>query len=87
MWRLTDEQRELRDRIRQFALSEVRPRMLKVDETCNYPFEIHRALAAEGLLGLAVPRAYGGGGANSVSFCAYIEELAKVLVTASLMAA
>lgn len=87
MWRLTDEQRELRDRIREFALGAVRPRMLEVDETCDYPFEIHRALAREGLLGLAIPEAYGGGGANSVSFCAYIEELAKVSATASLMAA
>ena len=87
MWRLTDEQRELRDRIREFVLATVRPRMLEVDETCDYPFEVHHALAREGLLGLAIPEAYGGGGANSVSFCAYVEELAKVSATASLMAA
>ena len=55
MWRLTDEQRELRDRIREFAQEEVRPRMLEVDETCDYPMEVHRALAQEGFIGLAVP--------------------------------
>lgn len=87
MWRLTDEQRELREQIREFTLATVRPGMREVDETCDYPFEVHRALAREGLIGLAIPEEYGGRGANSVSFGAYIEELAKVSATASLMAA
>jgi alkylation response protein AidB-like acyl-CoA dehydrogenase len=87
MWRLSDEQRELREQIRDFALRTVRPGMRAVDETCDYPFEVHEALSREGLVGLAIPEQYGGRGANSVSFCAYIEELAKVSATASLMAA
>jgi len=86
-WRLTDEQRELRERIRDFAVGTVRPRMLEVDETCDYPFDVHQALCSEGYIGLAIPEEYGGGGADSISFCAYIEELAKVSATASLMAA
>jgi alkylation response protein AidB-like acyl-CoA dehydrogenase len=87
MWRLTDEQRELRQQIREFAQREVRPRMLEVDETCDYPMDVHRALARVGYLGLGVPSEYGGGGATSVPFNAYVEELAKVSGTASLMAA
>src|SRR3954447_10534442 len=87
MWRLTDEQRELREQIRQFTLDEVRPRMLAVDDTCDYPFDVHKALSRAGYIGLALPEQYGGGGAGSVEFCAYIEELAKVSATASLMAA
>src|SRR3954447_21428258 len=87
MWRLTDEQRELREQIRQFAIDEVRPRMLEVDDTCDYPFDVHKALSRAGYIGLAIPEKYGGGGAGSVEFCAYIEELAKVSATASLMAA
>jgi alkylation response protein AidB-like acyl-CoA dehydrogenase len=87
MWRLTDEQRELREHIREFALRVVRPAMLAVDETCDYPFDVHEALAREGLIGLAIPEEYGGRGADSVSFGAYVEELAKVSATVSLMAA
>jgi alkylation response protein AidB-like acyl-CoA dehydrogenase len=87
MWRLTDEQRELRERIREFALAVIRPRMLAVDETGDYPFEVHEALAQEGLIGLAMPKEYGGRGTSSVEFGAYVEELAKVSATASLMAA
>jgi len=87
MWRLTDEQRELRQRIREFAQQEVRPQMLEVDETCDYPMHVHDALAREGYIGLGIPAEYGGGGAASVPFNAYIEEIAKVSGTASLMAA
>src|SRR4051812_26568407 len=87
MWRLTDEQRELRERIRDFAQHEVRPRMLEVDETCDYPMDVHRALSDAGFIGLGIPIEHGGGGAPSVPFNAYIEELAKVSGTASLMAA
>jgi alkylation response protein AidB-like acyl-CoA dehydrogenase len=56
MWRLTDEQRERRERIREFALEEVRPRMLEIDDTCDYPFDVHDALRREQLIGLAIPR-------------------------------
>ena len=87
MWRLTDEQRERREQIREFAVKEVRPRMLEIDDSCDYPFDVHDALKREQLIGLAIPEEYGGAGANSVSFCSYIEELAKVSATASLMAA
>ena len=87
MWRLTDEQRARRERIREFALEEVRPRMLEIDESCDYPFDVHDAMKREELIGLAIPEEYGGAGTNSVTFCSYIEELAKVSATASLMAA
>ena len=87
MWRLTDEQRDLRERIRTFALAEIRPRMLEIDETGDYPHDVHALLARERLLGLAIPTEYGGRGASSIAFCSYVEELAKVSVTASLMAA
>jgi alkylation response protein AidB-like acyl-CoA dehydrogenase len=87
VWRLTDEQRELRDHIRTFAQEVVRPAMLDVDERSEYPRDVHDAMAAEGLLALAVPSAHGGRGATSVAFCAFIEELARVSATASLMAA
>lgn len=87
MWRLTDEQREQRERIRTFAQEVVRPAMLHVDERSDYPRHVHDLMAEEGLLALAVPTEHGGRGATSVAFCAFIEELARVSATASLMAA
>jgi alkylation response protein AidB-like acyl-CoA dehydrogenase len=87
MWRLTDEQRDLRERIREVALGEIRERTLELDETCEYPRDIYDVLAREKLLGLSIPTEYGGHGHSDISFCAYVEEMAKVSATVSLMAA
>jgi alkylation response protein AidB-like acyl-CoA dehydrogenase len=87
MWRLTDEQRAFREHLREVVLEEIRPRVREIDERCDYPHDVHRTLAREGLLRLAVPREAGGTGDTEVSFCAFVEELAKVSGTVSLMAA
>jgi alkylation response protein AidB-like acyl-CoA dehydrogenase len=87
MWRLSDEQRALREEIRGVVLERIRERVLEVDESCDYPHDIHRTLAEHGYLGLGIPAEYGGRGETNVSFCAYIEELAKVSGAVSLMAA
>jgi alkylation response protein AidB-like acyl-CoA dehydrogenase len=87
MWRLTDEQRELRERIRGIVLEQVRPRTFEMSEGCEYPRDLYDVLARERLLGLSIPEEYGGHGHSNVSFCAYIEELAKISTTVSLMAA
>ena len=87
MWRLTDDQRDFRERLRSVVLDEIRPRVREIDERCDYPHDVHRILAREELLGLAVPREDGGRGETEVSFCAFVEELAKVSGTISLMAA
>ena len=87
MWRLTDEQRLFREHLREVVLDDVRPRVREIDERCDYPHDIHETLAREGLLALAVPHEDGGRGETEVSFCAFVEELAKVSGTVSLMAA
>ena len=55
MWRLTDEERELREHIRGVVLEQIRPRVRELDENCDYPHDIHETLAREGLMGLALP--------------------------------
>jgi alkylation response protein AidB-like acyl-CoA dehydrogenase len=87
MWRLTDEQRELREHIRTVVLEEIRPLVLELHESCDYPHAINAILAREGLLGLGIPVQHGGRGATNVAYCAYVEELAKISGTVSLMAA
>ncbi|MGZ8648090.1 MAG: acyl-CoA dehydrogenase family protein [Solirubrobacteraceae bacterium] len=87
MWRLTDEQRALREQIRSVVLEQIRPHVREMVEDCDYPHQIHEILAREHLMGLAIPSAYGGRDATEVSWCAYVEELAKVSGTVSLMAA
>ena len=52
----------------------------------HYFWNVFPGLLVSGI-GLGLPEEYGGRGANAVSFGAYVEELAKVSSTASLMAA
>ena len=88
MWRLTDAQRELREHIRTVVLDEIRPATLDMGETDEYPQDVFDVLAREGLLRLGIPHEHGGRADESdVSFCAYVEELAKISATVSLMAA
>jgi alkylation response protein AidB-like acyl-CoA dehydrogenase len=88
MWRLTDAQRELREHIRTVVLDEIRPATLEFGERSEYPQEVFDVLAREGLLRLGIPHEHGGRADESnVSFCTYVEQLARVSATVSLMAA
>jgi alkylation response protein AidB-like acyl-CoA dehydrogenase len=87
MWRLTDEQRELREEIRPVVRERIQPRVREIDENCEYPRDLYAVMAEENLLSLSVPREHGGRCVSDVSWCAYVEELAKVSGTVSLMAA
>src|SRR3954449_11479636 len=87
MWRLTDEQRALREEIRGVVREEIRPRVRLMEENCEYPRDLYELMAERRLLGLGFPERYGGRCKAEASWCAYVEELAKVSGTVSLMAA
>ena len=75
---LTDEQRLLRDTVRDFAQREVKPVAEELDRTKSFPYEIVGKLAGLGLMGIPFPEEYGGGGADTLSYALAIEELARV---------
>ena len=87
MWRLTDDQRALREEIRAIVREEIQPRVREIDEGCDYPRDLYAVMAEHRLLGLSFPRELGGRCDSEVSWCAYVEELAKVSGTVSMMAA
>src|SRR3954471_12976181 len=87
MWRLTDEQRTLRDEIREIVRSEIRPRVRTMEENCEYPRDLYALMASHRLLGLGFPEEFGGSCRSWASGCAYVEDLASVSVTVSLMEA
>ena len=87
MWQLTDEQKALREEIREVVREQIQPRAREIDENCEYPRDLYEVMSEAGLLNLSIPKAYGGRCESDVSWCAYVEELAKVSGTVSLMAA
>tara|TARA_R110001592_G_scaffold64945_1_gene199573 strand:+ start:189 stop:1349 length:1161 start_codon:yes stop_codon:yes gene_type:complete len=72
---LREEQRALRDMIRDFARQEIAPRAAELDRHPAFPRENFDAMASLGLLGLMVPEAYGGAGGSTLDQCIVSEEL------------
>jgi butyryl-CoA dehydrogenase len=74
---LTDDQRAIRDMVREFAATEVAPVAGKHDRDHSFPEATTRRMGELGLLGVTVPAEYGGPGADYVSFALVAEELAR----------
>lgn len=77
MFWLNDEQRALRDMAENFARREVEPLANRIDQEERTPHELIAKAADLGLFGLYTDPAYGGSGADLVSACLVVEEIAK----------
>lgn len=74
---LTDEQRELRSVIREFAEAEIAPHAAEWDESGQFPLDVVRQLGELGAMGVAFPEEYGGLGMGPVAQAVVVEELAR----------
>jgi alkylation response protein AidB-like acyl-CoA dehydrogenase len=81
MFRLTQEQRDLKARARRFATEVVAPHVEELDRTNEYPWSIVKALAAERFMGMNVPPEHGGEGHALLDVVLVVEEIAKVCGT------
>jgi len=75
---LTDEQRLLRDTVREFAVGEVAPAAERLDRDHAFPYELVSQMGELGLLGIPFPEELGGGGADGLSYALAVEELARI---------
>jgi short/branched chain acyl-CoA dehydrogenase len=75
---LTPEQVQFRGVVREFAQSEIAPHAEAWDRDHTFPVDTVLAMGKLGLFGLPFPPEYGGGGADYVTYCIAIEELARV---------
>src|ERR1041385_8651304 len=75
---LSDEQRLLRDTVRDFARNEVRPVAEELDREKRFPYEIVAKLGELGLMGIPFPEEYGGSGGDSLAYALAVEELTRV---------
>ena len=74
---LSDDQRAIRDMVREFAAKEIRPIAAQHDRDHTFPMATAKRMGELGLLGITVPERYGGPGADYVSFALVAEELAR----------
>lgn len=74
---LTDEQRDARDLARRFAEEQVAPRAAEIDRDDVFPRDLYDRMAGLGLFGINIPEEYGGSGADELTTCLIMEELAR----------
>src|SRR5438105_8462748 len=77
-FRLTDEQRQIQEMVREFALSEIKSHLMMWDEAQHFPTEVFKRAGGLSMLGVTVPEEYGGAGLSYVDYVHVIEELGVV---------
>lgn len=77
----TDEQRMLREMVRDFVNAEIRPIAQTIDSEERIPPELIDKMRGLGLLGAAFPAEYGGGGFGEVGYCLMQEEIARACMS------
>ena len=83
----TAKQQAYQQRIEQFAAERVAPRAAAIDEQGAFPMDLVREAAALGLMGVTIPKDWGGAGLDYVSYAAALEALASASAVIAVIAA
>lgn len=74
----TENQQMVANMVRDFAEKEIRPNVMKWDESQTFPIDLFKKMGELGLLGVVVPSEYGGSGFGYFEYATAIQELARV---------
>ncbi|HEX7255693.1 MAG TPA: acyl-CoA dehydrogenase family protein, partial [Gaiellaceae bacterium] len=84
---LTEEQREIRDLIRELARERIAPRAAEIDKSAEFPWDVVELFREHGIFGVLHDEEYGGLGASALMTLVAIEEVSKVCATSGLVIA
>ncbi len=82
---LTDEQKLIREAVREFAESELAPVAAEIDRDHRFPEEVVPKLAALNLMGMTYPEEVGGAGTDYVSYVIALEEVSRACATTAVI--
>src|SRR4051794_31809304 len=85
--RLSPEQRELRDLVRQIARERIAPRSTEIDESHEFPWDVVELFRENDIFGLFFDEEFGGLGTGTLLALIAIEEVSKVDATCGLILA
>jgi short/branched chain acyl-CoA dehydrogenase len=77
-FKLDTDQEILRDSVRKFAESEIKPVAGVLDREETFSYDTMRKMAELGLFGIVAPEKYGGQGMNYLSYIIATEEVARI---------
>ena len=82
---LSDDQRLIRDTVRELCRKEFAPHAERWDREAIVPHEAVKTLAEHGFLGMAIPEEWGGVGYDARTIALVIEEIARVSAALAIM--
>lgn len=77
-FQLTENQNMIADMIRDFGEKEIRPNIMKWDESQEFPVPLFKKLGELGLMGVLVPTEYGGSGMTYNDYVTVVSEISKI---------
>src|SRR6266498_11678 len=84
---LTDEQREIRELVRELARERIAPRAAEIDKSAEFPWDVVELYRDNEIFGILFDEEHGGIGASSLMTLVAIEEVSKVCATSGLIIA
>ncbi len=78
---LTKSQELFKQMITSFTENEVKPLAAEIDEEERFPVETVEKMKKAGLMGITIPREYGGAGGDQIMYTMAVEELSKACGT------
>lgn len=83
--RYTQEQEKLQRAARHFAETEIAPIVPNMEQKDEFPAALITRMAQSGLMGIPVPKQWGGAGADFISYILAINEISKISATAGVI--
>jgi butyryl-CoA dehydrogenase len=83
---LDDQQAAFQREVTAFAAGTIAPRAQAIDDSDVFPRDLVKAMAQRGLLGVTIPRDWGGAGRDYVSYALALEALAHASAVVSVIA-
>ncbi len=77
-FKLTDEQKNFKKTVREFAEKEIAPVAMEIDKGHDFPWDTIKKAGKLGLMGMTVPSEYGGAGIDKISYMLALEEISRV---------
>lgn len=74
----TENQEMIKQMVRDFAEKEIRPNVMKWDESQEFPVDLFKKAGALGLMGVLVPQEYGGSGFGYFEYITVLTEIGRV---------
>jgi alkylation response protein AidB-like acyl-CoA dehydrogenase len=86
-YQLTSEQNILKETVGRMAQEKIGPYAAEIDETGEFPWDVHEQLKELGLFGLVIPEDYGGSDAGMLSAVLALEEIGRVCSSSAIICA